>query len=1850
MERHLNCRFILLFFALLFSIVASASPTNTTYQARIIKPDGLPLEAANVNFKFTVLDESATCILFAETFSAISMSNSAGNISFALGSGVKSFPASATSFAQVFNNSTPALSCDVGGPGIYVPQSNHDRKVVMQFNDGNGWQTLPAMAINAVPYSIYSGDSLRLGGVSATNYVRYSTIPTCTASQAIRYDGSSFSCVTLASGGGASATITYSDVTTALGYTPADPTTLSSSFTTVASYSTVTATVSNLGTSVTTIAASVSNKITSSTASIEEVLGFVPVSPVSVTTLTSNLSAVSSTLATKITSSAVSIEQVLGYTPAASGSFSLSFSSIISALGYTPTDAVSFTTLSSAVNSVSASVSNLAAAVSAGNFRAADGTALNPGYSFMTASGTGFSQSSNQIQVSTGGVARMQFNAIGISGFSVGNPLINTDGSFATTPPYSFVGDSQMGMYRATAGVLGFTVTGSERMRITSSAVGINTSTPRTALDVSGGLRIGAEPATCSVTLAGTLRYESGNIEYCNGISWSPFGVAGAGITNFNGSTSGSQTLANSLNGTTPAFVTVNGIHTLNIPFASAAATTAGLISYSDYLNFSNKVTSSAAAIAQALGYTPAASGSFVLSSSAINSALGFTAADAASVTTATANISSVSSAVATKITSSAAAIAQTLGYVPAASGSMVSSQWTTNGANINYSSTGNVGIGLGLSSPSYKLALSGTTLADRTIAINNVPVVYLPDQVSFTTSIAVGNGLRSLSYVSALDGAYNTATGINAMMVNSRGSFNTATGGFALAQNTTGGQNSAFGSSALFTNTTGMYNSALGYTALYVNTTGQGNVAMGHSSLNQNTTASNNSAYGYFSAFNTTIAGNNTAVGAYTLFNNKTKTESTAVGFSSMMYADDVSAATAVSYNTAIGAYSLQGSTTAASNTGARNTAIGHSSLRGMTTGSNNIGLGYSAGSAITTGSNNVVIGSNTGANIATSSNNILIADGAGNERIRVDISGFVGLGTSAPTARLQLSSGTTTYAPLKFTSGSVLTSPQAGAMEYDGSNFYLTDGVGTRRTIAATSANGTYDNVAAINNTGNITLLPIGSVVVSSTTASTNSQTGALVVNGGLGVAGNINSSGTIITTANMRAASITATGDVYVGNRLGIGTTTPNYFLDLVKPTGTTQAHISGTGGDDGLFMLALANGGWLSANTAFDGTNWIAKSTSTQILGMGGPNSNMGFYSDFGLTAGASFSPTPRLVVNASGSVGINVNTPIYNLDVQARNGSNSLGTFSLRSDRTTNSNHGGIYFNSKSNFLKASILGAGTDDASGGTLRFTTQNAFSSDITRMTIDASGSVGIGISTLTASATLDVSGTLNISSHIFQGTQVAKPLVSWSVPNASSGAIILKLPGTISNYGMLNIEIETYEYNSNGATKYYIGGHNWNGAWYYFSNRTIGVSEKKVRLAYKDGQYAIVIGDNASNWYYGSVKLVRISNADFYSSTIDLKGPYTIYQDSAAEAYTWISGDLNSLNVGNANFTGNVGIGTTAPSSKLHVFQYTNTTQAVATLEASGTNGRPYLKFRAENADYGYVGYGSTGQPNMVLMNYASGSLLIGTSSTTRLTMNSVGNVGIGTASPVTLLDVEGNATVNYLSVDAGDGVIEGGEIRLMGTASYGNIQLDNHAGNIRFHTFANGKGLQLLNGSIFAESTTLANQFNAAVGIGAAPTAGFMLDVNGNVRATGTTTSWSDVRTKKNIEVIPDSLNKILQIRGVTFDWRTDKFPEKKFKDTRDMGVIAQEVEKVFPEVVTTAQDSYKSVGYSQLVAPLIEAVKELYYKITGVERTVASIQESKADRTEVETLKAENAELKSRLDRLEKLMVESQKSK
>ncbi len=140
------------------------------------------------------------------------------------------------------------------------------------------------------------------------------------------------------------------------------------------------------------------------------------------------------------------------------------------------------------------------------------------------------------------------------------------------------------------------------------------------------------------------------------------------------------------------------------------------------------------------------------------------------------------------------------------------------------------------------------------------------------------------------------------------------------------------------------------------------------------------------------------------------------------------------------------------------------------------------------------------------------------------------------------------------------------------------------------------------------------------------------------------------------------------------------------------------------------------------------------------------------------------------------------------------------------------------------------------------------------------------------------------------------------------------------------------------------------------------------------------------------------------------------------------------------------------------------------------------------------------------------------------------------------------------------------------------------------------------------------------FGGDVGIGTT-TPAYKLDVAGTVNASGGYTQVSDIKFKTDIKSIDSPLNKILSIKGVSYNWKTEEYKDKGFADGKHYGVIGQEVEKVLPEVVKESLNGEKSVSYTELIPVLIEAVKE-QQKIIETQQ-----KEMEALKTKVQKLEA-----------------------
>ena len=97
------------------------------------------------------------------------------------------------------------------------------------------------------------------------------------------------------------------------------------------------------------------------------------------------------------------------------------------------------------------------------------------------------------------------------------------------------------------------------------------------------------------------------------------------------------------------------------------------------------------------------------------------------------------------------------------------------------------------------------------------------------------------------------------------------------------------------------------------------------------------------------------------------------------------------------------------------------------------------------------------------------------------------------------------------------------------------------------------------------------------------------------------------------------------------------------------------------------------------------------------------------------------------------------------------------------------------------------------------------------------------------------------------------------------------------------------------------------------------------------------------------------------------------------------------------------------------------------------------------------------------------------------------------------------------------------------------------------------------------------------------------------------------STSDVRLKDNIKSIDKALDKVNSIQGIEFDWIEKE--EVHGNSGHDVGVIAQEIEEILPDVVTTRDSGYKAVKYEKIVPLLIEAIKDLSKQVDGLKRLI-----------------------------------------
>ena len=297
---------------------------------------------------------------------------------------------------------------------------------------------------------------------------------------------------------------------------------------------------------------------------------------------------------------------------------------------------------------------------------------------------------------------------------------------------------------------------------------------------------------------------------------------------------------------------------------------------------------------------------------------------------------------------------------------------------------------------------------------------------------------------------------------------------------------------------------------------------------------------------------------------------------------------------------------------------------------------------------------------------------------------------------------------------------------------------------------------------------------------------------------------------------------------------------------------------------------------------------------------------------------------------------------------------------------------------------------------------------------------------------------------------------------------------------------------------------------------------------------------------------------------------------------------------------NSSGNVGIGTTLPTTALTIRKAIPAAASSYGLQASMVEFKSYYPGydteTVKSAIYSGVSDQTTLQTTKGYMSFWTADEVAGggESLTEKMRIESNGDVGIGETSPSEKLEVAGNILCSgaFLRTStSGDAWFSNGN--------------DSTYTQTRLYVNQNNTSNNDANGYFF-ERGRLTNTASAEIRRWVIGARGgqkqMMLDGPGSLTVAGDVVAYgspSDIRLKENIKPIKSALDKVIKLQGVTFDWKeSDSILDIK----EDIGFIAQDVQKVIPELVRENKDGMLSMRHQGIAPILLEAIKELKAEI------------------------------------------------
>lgn len=469
--------------------------------------------------------------------------------------------------------------------------------------------------------------------------------------------------------------------------------------------------------------------------------------------------------------------------------------------------------------------------------------------------------------------------------------------------------------------------------------------------------------------------------------------------------------------------------------------------------------------------------------------------------------------------------------------------------------------------------------------------------------------------------------------------------------------------------------------------------------------------------------------------------------------------------------------------------------------------------------------------------------------------------------------------------------------------------------------------------------------------------------------------------------------------------------------------------------------------------------------------------------------------------------------------------------------------------------------------------------------RMYLQAGGNVGINLTTPTK--TFDINGTFKASDTAYFGSKLSNGTYTYTLPSATGTLALTSFFDTTSLSNRINLKL-----NISDTASMLSGYQSAINSKQPQLNGTGFVKASGTTISYDNSTYLTT--SSASTTYVpysGATTTLDINN-----QLLRFNSGFNIYKDGATLAFTdnggingfksnFTTGAFNQLGGGAVTLTGALG-GTSASFSGL----------VSGNSFVNGTSGT-YKVVTNASATLGYLirsGTWKGSAENTLSLAAETGfgiSFFTDGSATERLTIASTGAATFSSSVNVN----------TYLSLGTGSGkfLAVGGAVT---AGSSADMLMYNTGGDLIF--WSSGA-----NGMIIKNSS-------GNVGIGTTSPS-YTLHVNGSVAGTSAYNNLSDKRFKKDIEPIKNALDKVLLLEGVTYNWNLDTtvIGDKNLDSLNHIGFVAQDIEKILPQVVTTAndKDKTKSVAYSDIVPVLTEAIKELSAQIEILKSKIQTLE-------------------------------------